>query len=113
MRVALLWWLWVLSRDICEEHPWEVPTDALAHLLVDARGEPSRCAAVLFIDGRCLYTDGPPSQSIKERLAKRSDSQIMALESLAIGLGLSTFASELQVALACAHTLIEPCHLCL
>ena len=98
----------MLSSDICEEHPWEVPTDALAHLLVDAAGEPSRCAAVLFIDGRCIYTDGPPSQAILGRLEKRADSQIMALESLAIGLGLSTFASELQVVLACAHTLSEP-----
>ena len=86
----------MLSRDVCEEHPWETPQDAIVHLLVDAAGEPSRCAAVLFVDGRIIYTDGAPSKAITNRLAKRADSQIMALESLAIGLGLCTFASELQ-----------------
>ena len=55
-----------------------------------------RCAAVLFSEGGCHYTDGKPSQAIVKKLHTRSDSQIMAMEALAIILGLSTFAKELH-----------------
>jgi len=34
----------VLSLDICEEHPWEVPQSSVARLFVDARGYPPRHA---------------------------------------------------------------------
>jgi len=55
-----------------------------------------RCAAVLFLDGRCYYTDGLPSQTVLAKLMARRDSQIMALEAIAIALGLSTFAADLR-----------------
>ena len=32
-----------------------------------------RCAAVLFIDGNCLYTDGIPNESIMEKFQERED----------------------------------------
>ena len=51
---------------------------------------------MLYIDGKYLYTDGVPSGSILSRLMQRNDSQIMALEALAIALGLCTFAPELH-----------------
>ena len=65
-------------------------------MFVDAAGQPMRCAAVLFSEYGIHYTDGKPSKAIVSRLAKRCDSQIMGLESIAIGLGLSTFAAELH-----------------
>ena len=96
LRAALLWWLFVLSLNLSEEHPWEVPRSSVARLFVDARGSPPRCAAVLIADGQCWYTDGKPSRVLLDRLSERSDNQIMALESLAIALGTSTFADEIR-----------------
>ena len=43
-----------------------------------------------------IYTDGKPSDAIVRRLSVRKDNQIMALESIAIALGLSTFEDELK-----------------
>ena len=55
-----------------------------------------RCAAVLFADGRVLYTDGKPAEHIMKQFAARADNQITTLEVLAIAVGLSTFSKELQ-----------------
>ena len=96
LRTALRWWLFVLAQDLCEEHPWVIPQTDVAHIFVDARGEPPRCAAVLFLDGRWYYTDGKLSSLIIERLASRHDNQIMAYESIAILLGISTFSNLLN-----------------
>ena len=96
LRVALTWWLWALGLDIMEERPWTSADEPLAHLFVDARGSPAHCAAVLFIDGRTLFTDGRPSQEHMEQFRKRADNQIMSLEILAIVVGLSTFTEELR-----------------
>ena len=96
LRAALQWWLYILDAGICEEHPWEAPETPLLHLFVDARGEPARCAAVLFSEEGCFYTDGKPSAAIMAKLTCRKDSQIMALEQIAIALGLGTFADKLR-----------------
>ena len=95
LRTSLRWWAFVLTLDLCEEHPWVAPVSNVARLFVDARGFPPRCAAVLCIDGAWHYTDGKPSKRLLERMMARKDNQIMALESIAIALGMSTFASEL------------------
>ena len=50
----------------------------------------------MFIDGKCMYTDGVPRQQIMEKFFHRQDKQITTLEILAIAIGLSTFAPELQ-----------------
>ena len=50
---------------------------------------------MLCVDGAWDYTDGLPSRRLLDRMVARKDNQIMALESIAIALGLSTFASEL------------------
>ena len=63
---------------------------------MDARGVPPRCAAVLFIDGERLYTDGKPSDERMAAFDVREDNQIMTLEIIAIAVGLSTFAEELR-----------------
>ena len=55
-----------------------------------------RCAAVLCIDGQWLYTDGVPRHEIMQQFLQRQDKQITTLEILAIAIGLSTFADELQ-----------------
>ena len=95
LRTSLRWWAFVLTLDLCEEHPWVAPVSKVARLFVDARGYPPRCAAVLCVDGAWHYTDGMPSKRLLDRMIARKDNQIMALESIAIALGLSTFASEL------------------
>ena len=51
---------------------------------------------MLFIDGECMYTDGVPRQEIMQQFLQRQDKQITTLEILAIAIGLSTFAPELQ-----------------
>lgn len=96
LRFALLWWCRVIELDIVEERFWEVSEAPVAHMFVDASGIESRCAAVLFIDGKCLYTDGVPRQQIMDQFLARRDRQITTLEILAISIGLSTFASELR-----------------
>ena len=79
-----------------EEHAWQGPTTPPAFLFVDARGVPARCAAVLFIDGKCLYTDGKPASAVMEKFEQRGDNQITTLDILAISVGLSTFCAELN-----------------
>jgi len=96
LREALRWWTVVLQYDVVEERCWSVPERPLAHLFVDARGCPARCAAVLFVDGKRFFTDGKPSDKVMHTFAKRADNQIMTLEILAISVGLSTFAEELR-----------------
>ena len=96
LKVALRWWRYVLSLNICEEHPWVESSSPLAHLYVDARSTPARCAAVLFIDGDVHYTDGEPSEEVMSRFRARGDRQITSLEMLAISVGLSTFEAELS-----------------
>ena len=82
-------------HDVAEERCWRAPESPVAHLFVDARGVPARCAAVLFIDGQCMFTDGQPSEAIMKCFKQRADNQIMTLEILAISVGLSSFAEEL------------------
>ena len=96
LRTVLKWWDVVLQWDLAESRAWEQPKHAPVHLFVDARGQPARCAAVLFIDGKCRYTDGQPSQKYRALLDKRQDNQIMSLEIMAVALGLSTFSEVLK-----------------
>ena len=96
LREVLTWWSTVLKHDIVEERAWSIPEQPPAHLFVDARGCPGHCAAVLYKDGEWSYTDGKPAQRVMQAFDKRADNQIMSLELLAISVGLSTFAEELQ-----------------
>ena len=86
----------MLAMEICEMRPWHTREAPPVHIFVDARGTPPRCAAVAFIDGRCMYSDGEPSSRIMKSFAARKDAQICGLEMLAIALGLSVFAEELR-----------------
>ena len=63
---------------------------------VDARGVPSRLAAVLYLDGLWHYTDGAPSAEIMKRFVERADNQITSLEMLAISMAIATFSQELH-----------------
>jgi hypothetical protein len=96
LEIAMKWWIAVLEYGIAEEFLWDAPSSALVHMFVDARGSPPRCAATLFINGRCLYTDGAPSAAVMAEFEERADAQIMGLEILAISLGMATFAAELH-----------------
>ena len=96
LRVALIWWRWVLGHEIAEKRSWVEPVSLPLILLVDARSTPARCAAVLVKGAEILYTDGAPSEGIMKQFTKRGDGQIMTLEILAIAVGLSTFAEEIK-----------------
>ena len=105
-----------MSQRIAEKYSWSRSFRPPVILLVDARGQPARCAAVALIDGEIHFTDGPPADDIMASLKKRNDNQIGplsrapslvsrapptrlpcagALETLAIALGLSTFLPRL------------------
>ena len=79
LRIALLWWMNVLQQPIAENYPWAQDTRAPAVVLVDARGVPPRCAAVLLLDGAIHYTDGPPADDLLAMLNDRGDNQIGAV----------------------------------
>lgn len=97
LRWALEWWHDVLAEDLHEARPWAREPDQHAVLLVDARSTPPRIAAVLILPtGEVRYCDMAPSESILQQFKARSDGKILALEILAIALGLSTFASLLR-----------------
>ena len=85
-----------MSHDIVEEKQWFTPPQKPARLWVDARSTPPRCGAVLVIDGCLYYTDGQPAQKFMEELIQRDNSQIMALEIMAIAVGMSTFQELLR-----------------
>ena len=93
---ALRWWEHVLNLEIAEQRSWNQRSMSPAHLYVDARSTPPRCAAVLFIDGEVLFTDGKPGASHMRHIGERGDGQIMSLELMAIAVGLATFAAELE-----------------
>ena len=96
LALALSWWADVLDLRVHQAKPWTRSERPEAHLFADARGGSApRLAAVLFIDGLAFWTDAPPDDGLLTDLAPRSDSQIMALELLAIALGLATFGERL------------------
>jgi len=77
---ALKWWWMVLQQNVTEERAWGEEVDGrVCRLFVDAASTPPKCAAVLCIDGRILYTDLEPSQQVLSQLAKRNDKQITSL----------------------------------
>ena len=76
LRVALCWWLKILEQPIAENYPWAHEALAPAVVLVDARGVPPRCAAVLLLDGRIHFTDGAPADEVMASLEDRGDNQI-------------------------------------
>jgi len=96
LKTALKWWNRVLRSEVAEQRGWHQQQQQPAHLYVDARSTPPRCAAVLFLDGRRYYTDGKPGARHMKCIGKRGDGQILSLELMAIAIGLATFADELQ-----------------
>lgn len=80
LRIALRWWLAVLSLNLEERHEWANGGGDVAYLFADAAGKPARLACVLVVNGACYWTDGPPSARTMERFEKRNDNQIMSLE---------------------------------
>jgi hypothetical protein len=95
LRLALQWWCEVLSMDLQQSWGWYDEQQPWAHLYADARGMPPRLAAVLFIDGCKYFCDAAPPPELLQKFRPRSDNQIMGLELLAIGLGLSSFKQQL------------------
>ena len=94
LLMALKWWRVVLMDRTSEAtvigHRPEV-----FDLFCDARGTPPRLAAVLLgPQGDLQYTDVPPCPGVLDQFVVR-DTQIIALELLAVLLGLSTFGVQL------------------
>ena len=89
---ALTWFLEVLSLQVLQVRPWTWPQSRPVQIFCDAAGSPARLAAIVFTeDGRSLYTDIAPPQSLLDYFVDRRDNQICSLELCAIALGLSTF----------------------
>ena len=94
--VALRWWEAILELDMVECRSLHLPNKAPVHLFCDAAGAPARVAAVLWVDGRVLYTDCAPPEAVVRHWKVREDQQIMGLELLSIALGLSSFEQFLM-----------------
>ena len=88
---ALVWWLEVLEYGVTEVRSWRLTRSSTCRLYVDAASTPACCAAVLFVDGKKLYTSWEPSAEQMKQFKQRRDKQIMTLEILAILGALSTF----------------------
>ena len=93
---ALIWWRRVLATEIAELRPWVVSQEKPWHLFCDASGEPPRLGAVLLTSAGAFWTCFTPGQSFLDNFKCRSDNQIMALELLAISLGIHTFLEKLK-----------------
>lgn len=91
LRVCLQWWHEALARNFTTTREWQAPDTRSVQLLSDARGNPARVAAVLFIDGRIVFTDVAPPEPLLRLFRERRDNQIGGLEVLSIALGLATF----------------------
>ena len=91
LRLALEWWLEVLSLELCEAMPWQQQITKPMHMLCDARSTPPRVAAVLLANKRVYYSDMEPSEAVMSNFRIRGDNQIMSLELLSIAFGLSVF----------------------
>ena len=111
---ALKWWLDALRLNIVETRFWGEEFRPSAHLFCDASGAGARMGAVLFIDGQWRWTSLVAPPAILASFQRREDNQIMALELLAISLGLGTFEQELRgrhIIVHCDNTGAEVCFL--
>ena len=96
LLLAMLWWIQVLQRGICESVPLKPSPQQCVDLFADAAGAPAKLAAVLVCAGRYEYTTFDPSLEIIAALDPREDAQIMALELMAILVALRTFGPQLR-----------------
>ena len=105
IRLALRWWLEVLSLELVQLRPWVGERRKPVHLYCDARSTPPRVAAVLVRRGFCIthardrfarlwgrdgkfyYSDAEPPSSIMNSFTRRGANQIMCLEILSIAFG--------------------------
>ena len=87
LRLALNWWLEVLTLSISECKEWQPAQQSVVHMYADARSSPPRLGVVVLVDGQYYYCDAAPSPSVLQQFAKRDDGQITSLEILAIALG--------------------------
>ena len=96
LRRALLWWINVLERKLCERMEWDTVQSEPVHLFCDASGNPAHLGAVLFVGDRCCFTEYAAPTEIVRSFRRRRDNQIMGLELLSISLGLCTFAELIR-----------------
>jgi hypothetical protein len=112
LRRALCWWRQVLELKLAELREWEASGTRPVQLFCDARGNPAHLGAVVFVDGRCLWTHMVPPPAVLKHFRRRRDNQIMGLELLGISLGLCSFQSELagrKVVVHCDNSGAEAC----
>jgi hypothetical protein len=96
LQRALEWWVEVLTGGLCERRAWKAEQSQPVHLFCDASGRPAHLGAVLFIDGRCCFTDYKPPEELVNKFRRRRDNQIMGLELLSISLGFCTFEQLIE-----------------
>jgi hypothetical protein len=96
LEVALAWWEDALANHDAEEHWFEDDSGISAELFCDASGAPGHLCAVLFINGVAFYSHAEVPEEWRRMFIPRNDSQIMALELLAIYFGLHVFMPLLR-----------------
>ena len=104
LLMSLKWWRTFLKNPIKRTHNHKHEPSCV-HLFTDARGTPPRLAAVIEDNGSIFYTDIAAPKKLMKTLVPRRDAQIMALEMMAVYLGLKTFASRLEG--KCVHVWID------
>jgi hypothetical protein len=104
LRDALTWWKHYLKLPLRHTRVFGRRAECI-HVFTDARSTPPRMGAVMLKDGQLYYADAEPDPAAIERLVKRNDQQIMALEMLAGFFGVSTFARTLKG--SCIHLWID------
>ena len=104
LLAALVWWEAFLVSPIKKKVLFAPPCRCI-HIFTDARSTPPRLSAVAQLDGKTVYTDLAPAASLLALLKPRADQQIMALEILAVILGLQTIGP--LVVDACVHVWVD------
>ena len=91
LQLALQWWELALELPLQQQVPVRPDGREVVELFCDARGTPPRIGAVLVDRAEMTYTDWEPPLEVVQALHGRKDEQIMAMELIAIVVGLATF----------------------
>ena len=92
---AAKWWHHVLKMRTLQEVNLATERKVL-DLFTDAASDPAVMSAVLFINHEVFYTTWEADDEFRSKLDKRKDKQIMALEMMAVLIGLATFRDKCQ-----------------
>ena len=96
LELALRWWLRILSLHLVELVELVPGPRECVDLFCDAQGSPPRVGVVCCVRDQILFTSSLIPPEVFKQLVDRRDEQIMALELIAITVGIATFADHLR-----------------